>query len=85
MKKIGNWILKGLKTIWFMIPKYLLIILILAFGGGYITKWITHDPYLTQLVGAIIGFGLLLCVILYVLFRNIIRWIKKKNKHENKN
>jgi len=77
MKKIGNWILNGLKTIWFMIPKYVLIIVALAFAGLGITKIFTPDPYYSQLVFVIILFGLILYVILYVAIRNGIRWVKR--------
>lgn len=89
MKKIVKWLLNVLKTIWFMIPKYVLYILTLAFIGAGITKWITHDrydsQYYTQLVGAIIGFGLLLCVILFVWIRQGYWWITKKGDYASKN
>lgn len=80
MKKIGKWLLNILKTIWYMIPKYVLYIVVLAFAGLGITKLFTQDPYYSQLVFVVILFGLILSLILYVGIRNGIRRIKKIKK-----
>lgn len=85
MKKFGSWLLKAVKTIWFMIPKYVLAIVLLAFAGLGITKLLTPDPYYSQLVFAIILFGLIICVILFVWIRQGYWWITKKGDYASKN
>ena len=78
MKKILKWLWDGIKRIlYFMfVPVwYVWVALILATIGWYITKWTTNDPYTSNTVAAIIGFGLLLCVILYVWVRQFYWWL----------
>jgi len=80
MKNLGKKILNVLKTIWYLIPKYVLYIVVLAFAGLGITKLFTTDPHYSQLVFVVILFGLILSLIFYVGIRNGIRWIKKNKK-----
>jgi len=77
MKKILNWVWSGIKYLWAIFPKYLLYIIILAVLGAVIAKWITGDDYYRDKVGAIIGFGLLGCVIGYVWLRQLWWWFTK--------
>jgi hypothetical protein len=79
MKKIFNWIWNSIKFIWYTFPKYVIYAIILAFLGGLTARLITHDTYYQNMVAAIIFFGILGCVILYVWGKQLWEWFTSKN------